>query len=316
MKVGYFLASEEHGPRELLRQAQLAERAGFDALWISDHYHPWTDEQGHSPFVWSVIGAISAVCELPVTTAVTCPTVRIHPAVIAQAAATAAAQTGDRFRLGIGTGEALNEHILGDPWPELDERLAMLEESVEVMRALWSGRNVSHRGRHYTVSNARIYTRGEQPPPVYVSAFGPKAAKVAARIGDGLITTKPDSELLAEFREAGGAGKPTQLGTKVCYGTDKAAAVRTAHRRWANSGLPGELGQVLPQPRHFEQASTLVTEEMTAKSVVCGPDPDEHIAPLREARRLGFDEVYVNQMGDEADGFFRFYADQVLPKVR
>lgn len=316
MKIGYFLSCEEHGPKELVRQAQLAEAAGFDALWISDHYHPWNDEQGQSPFVWSVIGGIAAVCRLPVTTAVTCPTVRIHPAVVAQAAATAALQTDGQFRLGVGSGEALNEHILGDPWPEVDERLDMLEEAVEVMRRLWTGESVSHRGRYYRVSNARIYTHPDTPPPVYVSAFGAKAAQLAGRMGDGLITTKPDPELLGQFRDAGGSGKPCQLGYKVCYGQDVAVARRTAHRLWATQGLPGELSQTLPLPRHFEQASSLVTEDMTGSSVVCGDNVEEHIEKLRQAREVGFDEVYVSQIGPEQDGFFRFYAEEVLPKVR
>src|SRR6478672_13942299 len=151
MKVGYFLSCEEYGPAELVEQAVLAERAGFTGLWISDHYHPWNDEQGQSPFVWSVIGAISQACSLPVTTAVTCPTLRVHPAIVAQAAATTAVLLGGRFVLGVGSGEALNEHVLGQPWPTAEVRLEMLEEAVEVMRKLWTGETVNHRGRHYTV---------------------------------------------------------------------------------------------------------------------------------------------------------------------
>ena len=174
--IGYFLSAEEYAPDQLLEQARLAEEAGFDALWISDHYHPWTSEQGQSPFVWSMIGALAQVCDLPVTTAVTCPTLRIHPAVIAQAAATSAVLLGKgRFRLGVGSGEALNEHVLGDAWPEADVRLEMLEESVKVIRALWTGDVVSHRGRHYVVENARIWTRPDTPPEILVSGFGPKA---------------------------------------------------------------------------------------------------------------------------------------------
>src|SRR6478736_5976449 len=184
MKIGYFLSSEEYSPRALIEQAKKAEQAGFHALWISDHYHPWNDEQGHSPFVWSVIGALSQAVSLPVTTGVTCPTVRIHPAVIAQAAATSGVLSGGRFGLGVGSGEALNEHIFGDAWPEADERLEMLEEAVEVIRTLWQGGQQSHRGKHYTVENARVYDLPDEPPPVLVSAFGPKALKLAARIGD------------------------------------------------------------------------------------------------------------------------------------
>src|SRR3954464_9269920 len=185
MKIGYFLSCEEFGPHELVEQARRAQAAGFHALWISDHYHPWNDAQGHSPFVWSVIGAIAQATDLPVTTGVTCPTLRIHPAVIAQAAATSAVMLGGRFALGVGSGEALNEHILGDVWPEADERLEMLEEAIEVMRLLWQGGVQSHRGRHYRVSHARVYDLPEEPPPVLISGFGPSATKLAARVGDG-----------------------------------------------------------------------------------------------------------------------------------
>src|SRR4051812_17874753 len=167
MRFGYFLSCEEYGPQELVAQARAAEEAGFDALWISDHFHPWNDEQGQSPFVWLVIGALSQACSLPVTTAVTCPTVRTHPVIVAQAAATASVMLDGKFALGVGSGEALNEHILGTVWPTADVRLEMLEEAVEIIRALWTGEVVSHRGPHYTVDTARIYTRLEQPPPLY-----------------------------------------------------------------------------------------------------------------------------------------------------
>ena len=200
MKIGYFLSCEEWAPRDLIAQAVKAEQAGFEALWISDHYHPWNDQQGHSPFVWSVIGAIAQATDLPVTTAVTCPTIRIHPAIIAQAAATSAVMLDGRFSLGVGSGEALNEHILGDHWPEADERLEMLEEAVEVMRMLWEGGVHDHRGRHYRVEHARIYDLPELPPPVIVSGFGPKAIELAARIGDGFCTVGPDADAVSQFR--------------------------------------------------------------------------------------------------------------------
>ena len=316
MRFGYFLSTEEYTPAELLEQARLAEQAGFEALWISDHYHPWNDEQGQSPFVWSLIGALSSVCRLPVTTAVTCPTVRTHPAVIAQAAATSAVMHEGRFVLGVGSGEALNEHILGSPWPTADVRLEMLEEAVEVMRALWSGDVVSHRGRHYTVDTARIYTLPEEPPKVYVSGFGPKAIDLAARIGDGYITTMPDAEMLQRFRDNGGGDKPAQSGVKVCYAEDEDAGVEIAHRLWANASVPGELAQVLPSPRHFEQVSSLVTKEMTREAIVSGPDPQAHVAAVREYVDAGYDEVYVSNMGPHYEGFMRLYRDEVLPAVR
>src|SRR5688572_15075731 len=193
---GYFLSTEEHPPAGLVDQALRAERAGFDALWVSDHYHPWNSEQGQAPFVWSVLGAIAARTErVRCYTAVTAPTVRIHPAVIAQAAATTQVMFDGRFGLGVGSGEALNEHIFGDAWPTADVRLEMLEEAVEVMRALWAGDVVRHRGRHYTVDTAQIYTLPTQGVPVLVSGFGPKATELAARIGDGYVSTSPDGDL-------------------------------------------------------------------------------------------------------------------------
>jgi len=316
VSIGYFLSCEEFGPNELVRQARLAEQAGFERLWISDHFHPWNDQQGHSPFVWSVIGAVSQVCSLPITTAVTCPTVRIHPAVIAQAAATSAVLCDNRFVLGVGSGEALNEHILGDPWPPADVRLAMLTEAVEVIRTLHSGRQVSFDGDYYTVHNARIYTMPDQPVPVYISGLGPKAAELAGRIGDGFICTKPDKSLVRAFRSAGGDGKPTQAGFKVCWADSEEQGVQTVSRLWPNSFLPGELSQVLPQPAHFEQASQLVRPEMIADTVPCGPDPQRHLQSLQEYAEAGFDEVYVSQIGPEQDAFFRAWAEQVLPQAR
>jgi G6PDH family F420-dependent oxidoreductase len=321
MKIGYFLSCEEYGPAELVEQARLAEQAGFESLWISDHYHPWNEEQGESPFVWSVIGAVSQVCSLPITTAVTCPTIRIHPAIVAQAAATSAVMTGGKFILGVGSGEALNEHITGARWPDATVRLDMLEDAVDVLRALWKGTFVDHHSEYYTVEEARIYTLPDEPIPVYVSGFGPKAVDVAGRIGDGYITTKPDKELVRGFRDSGGDGKPIQAGYKVCWGTDDEVCVDTAHRLWANSGVPGELSQVLPSPRHYEQVSTLVTRDMTRDSIAYGADVDRHVEAFRPYADAGIDVIHISQMGGRepktsAEGFFEFYRDQVLPRLR
>ena len=315
-RIGYFLSSEEFGPRELVEQARMAQNAGFEALWISDHFHPWNDAQGHSAFVWGTIGALSEAVDLPIGTAVTCPMIRMHPVVVAQAAATAAVQTRGRFTLGVGTGEALNEHILGDAWPPAKVRREMLAEAVDVMRELWRGGVVNHRGPYYTVDAARIYTLPQRPVPVHVSGFGPASARLAGQIGDGYITVKPDAGLLRAFREGGGQGKTTQSGYKVCWGADREAAIKTAHERWANEALPGELAQVLPQPRHFEQASALVTPEMVAEFVVCGDDVDAHLRKLTEYAEAGYDEIYVNQIGPDQSGFFDFYAGEILPRFR
>ena len=314
MRIGYFLSSEEYTPSELIEQAKGAERAGFSALWISDHYHPWVDAQGQSAFVWSTIGALSQACSLPITTAVTCPTVRIHPAVIAQAAATSAVLTGGKFRLGIGTGEALNEHIFGDAWPELDVRLEMLEEAVEIMRGLWRGENYSYRGKHYTVENARIYTLPDTPPDIYVSGFGPKAVEVAARIGDGYVSTMPDGELVSKFRAGGGGSKIAQAGFKAAFASTEDEGARIAYEKWPNAGVPGELSQVLPTPKHFEQASQLVTQDMVKESFVCGNDPQKHVEMLDKYRQAGFDEVYVANTGPNYQGLFDLYQNEILPK--
>jgi G6PDH family F420-dependent oxidoreductase len=314
-EIGYFLSSEEHGPQALLEQAQQAEAHGMRSVWISDHFHPWLDDQGQSPFVWSVIGAIGATTSLQVTTAVTCPIMRIHPAIVAHAAATSAALLGrGRFRLGVGTGEALNEHVLGDRWPSTDERLSMLEEAVEVMRRLWTGEQVSFEGEHYVVDRARLYTVPSEPIPVPISAFGPKATEVAARIGDGFVSTSPDKELLDAYREHGGTG-PSMAGVKVCWGPDEAKAAEVAHRLWRSSGVPGELSQELAMPAHFEQASELVTVEQVAEKFACGPDPERHVAAIRPYLEAGFDEVYVSQVGEDQAGFFEFFRDEVAPRL-
>lgn len=235
---------------------------------------------------------------------------------IAQAAATSVVQLDGRFRLGVGTGEALNEHILGAVWPEVPVRLEMLEEALQIIRRLLTGEQISHHGKHYTVENARLYTVPDEPVPIDVSAFGPQAAEVAARVGDGLITMAPDESVVERFRRGGGGSKPVYGGLKVCWGTDEREAVRTAHRLWATEQLPGELPQVLPTPTHFEQGSELVTEERVARAVRCGDDPDAHVEALSAFVDAGFDGVYVNQIGADQQGFFDFYRTKVLPRLR
>lgn len=316
MRIGYFLASEEFRPAELLDQARGAERAGFEALWISDHFHPWNDAQGQSAFVWSTIGALSQVTRLPVTTAVTCPTMRMHPAIIAQAAASSAVLLQGRFVLGVGTGEALNEHILGGPWPNIGIRLEMLEEALAVIRKLWAGKLVSHRGRYYTVEQARIYTRPQTPPPIYVSGFGPKSTDVAARIGDGYICTIPDPGLVRRFRDAGGGDKPCQAAFKAAFAPTADEGVQIAYERWPNAGLPGELNQVLASPRHLEQASQLVSPDQMKSAFVCGNDVGAHLEMIDKYAKAGFDELYIANVGPNWQGLFDLYENEVLPRVR
>ena len=313
-QIGIALSSEERTGPELVDAAAKAEQAGFQAGWISDHFHPWNDAQGQSPFVWAVLGGIAAVTRSTSwMTAVTCPTVRTHPAIVAHAASTVATLMPGRFRLGVGSGEALNERVLGDDWPYAEERLELLEEAVEIIRLLWEGGVQSHEGKHYLVQHARLYSLPDTPPPILVSGFGPAAIEVAARIGDGFVTTKPAADDLALYREHGGKG-PGQSSLKVCYGPDADECLRTVHRLWPNSGLPGELAQILPTPAHFEQASELVTPESLADKFACGPDPEVHVAAIQKHVDAGYDEIFVGHVGPGHDAFLEFYGREILPR--
>jgi G6PDH family F420-dependent oxidoreductase len=317
VEIGYALSSEELGPLELVENARRAEQAGFGFALISDHFHPWLDVQGESPFVWSTIGAIAQATEsLTLGTGVTCPLIRTHPAIIAHAAATSAALMPGRFFLGVGTGENLNEHVLGDRWPNHEQRLEMLEEAVAVMRELWRGDLVTHRGLHYTVDRARLYTVPEEPPPIAVAAGGPDAAELAGRIGDAFVSTAPDEELVQAFREAGGEGRPCYGQLTVCYGEDRDESVKTAFEQWPNAGLGGELGQELAMPSHYEAACEVLTPDQVAEKVVCGPDPDEHRKAIAEFEDAGFSRVYVHQVGRDQEPFFEFYEREILPELQ
>jgi coenzyme F420-dependent glucose-6-phosphate dehydrogenase len=315
---GYALSSEEHAPADLVRNARLAEDAGFEFALISDHFHPWIDRQGHSPFVWSVLGGIAgATNRLQVGTGVTCPMIRIHPAIIAHAAATTAAMMPGRFFLGVGTGENLNEHVLGDKWPDWDVRARMLEESIDVMRELWKGDVTSFEGEFYTVEHARLYTLPEEPIPIMVAASGPRAAELAGRLGDGLITTAPKKDLVDAFDAGSSNGARPRYGQlTVCWGRDEKRARKTAHEFWPTAAIPGEAGQELPNPAHFEQLAKIVTEEMVAEQVACGPDTDRYVEQLREYVDAGFDHVYIHQIGPDQEGFIKAFASEVLPKLR
>lgn len=316
VELGYALSSEEHGPRELVRYAERAEDAGFAFASLSDHYHPWISRQGNSPFAWTVLGAIAEATEdLAVGTGVTCPLVRMHPAVVAQAAATTAAATGGRFFLGVGTGENLNEHVVGERWPPHPVRLDMLAEAVEIVRGLWTGEEYSHHGEHFTVENARLFTVPDEPPPLYVAASGTSTATAAGRIGDGLISTAPDERVVEAFAETAGADAPVIGQLTVCWADDEAAAVETAHEWWPNVALPGQLGQDLPTPVHFEQAVELVDPGDVAEVVVCGSDVDEHVEAIGEFEQAGFDRVYIHQVGPDQEAFFEGYERDVLPRV-
>jgi G6PDH family F420-dependent oxidoreductase len=316
VELGYSLSSEELGPLELVENARRAEEAGFRFALVSDHFHPWLDVQGESPFVWSTIGAISQATEsLTLGTGVTCPLIRTHPAIIAHAAATSAALMPGRFFLGVGTGENRNEHVLGDRWPGHEERLEMLEEAVGLIRELWEGDLVNHRGRHYTVDRARLYTVPDEPPSIAIAAAGSDAAELAGRIGDALISTAPNAEVVEAFEDAGGAGKPRYGQLTVCYSEDRDDAVRAAFEQWPNAALGGELGQELPLPRNYRDAAETLEPEQVAENVVCGPDPGEHRRAIDEFEQAGFDHVYVHQVGRDQESFLAFYEREILPAL-
>jgi G6PDH family F420-dependent oxidoreductase len=313
--IGYKLSSEEFGPADLVRFAVRAEQAGFGFALASDHYHPWADRQGQSPFVWTALGAIGqATTRLRVGTAVTCPTIRIHPAIIAQAAATTAALMGDRFFLGVGTGENLNEHVVGRGWPPPDVRLEMLEEAIEVIRLLWKGEESSHRGRYYTVEDARLYTLPDAPPPIMVAASRPGAAELAGRAGDAMINTEVEEDLIKAYEGAGGDGE-RYVELSTCWAKDERRARKTAHEVWSLAGLEGPLFTELRTPSNFEAAYEMVTEDKVAEAVTCGPDPRRHLEAIEKATKAGYTRVCVHQIGPDQMGFFDFYEREILPEL-
>jgi coenzyme F420-dependent glucose-6-phosphate dehydrogenase len=312
--IGYALSSEEHAPRDLVEHARLAEQRGFSYALISDHFHPWIDRQGQSPFVWGVLGAIANATErIALGTGVTCPTIRTHPAVIAQAAATAAALMPGRFFLGVGTGERLNEHVVGRHWPEWEVRADMLEEAVEVIRALWSGEMTSHHGTYYTVENARIYTLPDPLPPIHVAGSAERMASLAGRIGDGFIGTGPEKAVVDAYRKAGGDG-PRYGQVTVCWGQDEAAARRTAREWWPTAAIHGNASQELALPEDFEALASMVDEAAIAEAIPCGPDKRPILEAIGKYVDAGYDHVYLHQVGPDQRGFLDFAAKSLLPE--
>jgi coenzyme F420-dependent glucose-6-phosphate dehydrogenase len=313
---GYTLSSEEHGPRDLVTLAERAEQIGFDFCSISDHYHPWVEAQGHSPFVWSVLGAIAAATtDIGVAIGVTCPLVRMHPAVVAQAAATASLLLGDRFWFGVGTGEALNEHILGHRWPPPEVRLAMLDEAIQIMRRLWTGETVDHHGEIYTVENARLFDAPEQSIQLIVSGFGSAAAELAGQRGDGYFGHGTDREPVEIYEKAGGAG-PKFAQLHVCVGPDEQQCRKTVLDVWPNAAMSGQLAQELPTWSHFEQVSELVTEEDVAERVPCGPATDSIVDRVRQMVDAGYDHVYLHQIGSDQAALFQLWEAELQDGLR
>ena len=317
LELGYALSSEEFGPTDLIANARTAESVGFQFALISDHFHPWTNQQPHSPFAWSVIGGISqAVKNLSLGTGVTCPLMRYNPAIIAQAAATSAVMMPGRFFLGLGTGENLNEHITGLHWPPAPQRQEMLEEAVAVMRLLWQGGWQTHCGKYYTVEQARIFTMPDQPPPIMIAASKPGSAELTGRIGDGLISTVPKRELVKRFEQAGGKDKPRYGQVTVCYASSEDEAARIVRKQWPNAGIDAPLMTDLPLPKHFETVAEAMQPDKITEDVILGPEPRRHIDAIRKFVDAGYDHVYVHQIGPKQSEFLRFYADKVLPHFK
>ncbi|MBB1245589.1 LLM class F420-dependent oxidoreductase [Streptomyces durbertensis] len=318
VQIGYTMMTEQAGPRELVDHVVAAERAGFDFSVTSDHYFPWLASQGHSPYAWSVLGAAAhATSRIPLMTYVTCPTVRYHPAVVAQKAATMQLLSQGRFRLGLGSGENLNEHVVGAGWPTPGVRLEMLEEAVEIIRALFAGGNVNHHGTHFDVTNARLWDLPDEPPPIGVAVSGPRSCEIAGRLADLVIATEPKSTLLRDFDRHGGSGKPRVGQLPVCYDPDRSAAVARAHDqfRWALGAWP--VNSQLEGPTAFEGAPAQVRPEDVADTVPCGDDVDTFVEAVRAFRDAGFTEIALVQVGgDRQEPFLEWAQAKLLPALR
>jgi len=317
VEIGFKLASEVFGPQELINYAKHAEEAGFDFAGISDHYHPWISRQGNSPFVWSTLGGISQVTEnLNLITGVTCPTIRQHPALVAQAAATVATMMPGRFTLGVGSGENLNEHIYGDHWPPAPIRIDMLAEAVDVIRTLWQGGMQDYEGLYYHVENAQIYTLPEELPSIFMAADGPIAATTAGNCGDGLIVGGGKKELLDIFNETGGKGKPAYSEVSLSYAETDEKAVDLVYKYWPLMAVKGKLSWEIPTPTHFEGLVENVKKEDIPKRITCSSDPQVHIDKIKKNIDAGFDLICIQHIGNNQDECIEFYKEEVLPEFR
>jgi G6PDH family F420-dependent oxidoreductase len=306
MEIGYWLSSEEHAPSELVANAKRAEDAGFSYVLISDHFHPWVNAQGHSPFVWGVIGAIAQATErLRLGTAVTCPLIRMHPVLVAQAAATSALLMEGRFFLGVGTGEALNEHVTGARWPRPDERLDMLDEALEIITKLWRGEYETYRGRHYTVEQARVYDVPDHPPELIVAAAAEQAAKLAAKWGDGMISTSPDREVVDAYKQAGGS-EPIYGKVTGCFAASKEDALRIALERQPNTAIGGTISQDLPLPRDFETVAELVRADDLEGAMSLGNDQAVWREGIEQFEEVGFTHLCLHDVSEDQAGFIEF----------
>lgn len=315
VQFGYKLAAEAFGPKELVRQARLAEEAGFDFVEISDHYHPWLDVQGHSPFAWSVLGAIAASTErIGLATGVTCPTVRYHPAIIAQAAATLALLSDGRFTLGLGSGERLNEHVVAHGYPSVSDRQAMLREAIEIIRLLWSGGYQSFDGEYLALEDARVFDLPDELPLIAVAAGGPQAAELAAEAGDAMFGTDPDASLIEAYRASGGTG-PRYGEVGVAWAPDADAAAQAAHETSRWSLLGWKVMSELPNPANFEAASEFIRLDDVREQVPCGPDLAGHVEAVRSYEDAGYDRIAIMNLGPDPDGFIEFFANELRPAL-
>ena len=317
MRIGYKLATEAFGPEEIVRQSVLAEAAGFDFVEISDHFHPWLDSQGHSPFTWTLLGAIAVRTErVALVTGVTCPTLRYHPAIIAQAAATTALLSRGRFTLGVGSGERLNEHIVGRGFPDtVRVRHEMLREAVEIIRLLWRGGYQSYEGRYLRLEDARIFDLPAEPPLIAVAASGRPSAELAAEVGDGLFATEAKPQLVEDYRQAGGTG-PRYAEVPVAWAPEEEAAVQAvlATSRWALTGW--KVMSELPNPVNFDAASATVRADDVLDAFACGPDPDRYVEAARRYVDAGFDHLVMQNAGPDPDGFLDFYRTELADRLR
>jgi len=325
-KIGYAAMLEQFHPNDLLDWAEQAEAAGFDAgFQVSEHFHPWTPQQGQSAFAWSFMGALGQRTKLPFGTAVTCPGFRYHPAVIAHAAATLGAMYPGRFWLGLGAGEALNEHVIGGEWPEVGVRSSMMFEAIEVINKLFSGKVVKHDGEYFTLESAKLYTRPEQPVPIYVATAGPVNAKRTGKFADGIITVGAADEKIGmlwdKFREgAKEAGKDaeamkTQLQIHVSWAETQKKAEQNALTEWPNGGMPFPK-QDIKNPEDFENMAKMVRIENFANRMLISPDLEAHTAQIQKFVDMGFDEIYLHNVGRDQAAFIDTFGKKVLPNLK
>lgn len=317
---GYTMMCEQARPDQLVRDLQRAEEAGFDFSVISDHFQPWLDEQGHSPYAWSVLGAAAQATErIGLMSYVTCPTMRYHPAVVAQKAATVQILSENRFRLGLGSGENLNEHVVGKGWPSVGVRHRMLREAVDIIAALFDsgGETVNYRGDYFDVETAKLWDLPDQRVPIGIAVSGPDSCKLAGQKADVLVAVEPEQELVQMFDSAGGGGKPRVGQTAICYDRDRESAVKRAHEQFRWFGLGWKVNADLPNPESFDSATQFVTPAQVAEAIPCGPDVEEHVAGIKPFIEAGFNEVALVQIGaDTQQQFIEWAQGELLPALR